>query len=192
MKHAKPTQPIYRPGNGPLRKSNTFEDSESDTNLVLNTKGPVNNDNGEYGNNVKFKSEGNSPREKLPTRNFGGSSGDAIMNESGRRQKKPEQMLYVPRAVQARETSVQQTTSNSYSNMNGNNAPSNTSRDEVYQNTNNCTRSLPDKRVESNSKWIDGPSSSHRYRQGSEPRGNFSFLVIIVICSFYLFFLCFV
>lgn len=177
MKRTKPTQPIYRPGNGPLRKSNTLEDSESDTNLVVNSKRQVNNDSGEHSDTLKHKSEGNSPRDRVTTtRNFGDSSGDTVFNDTTRRPKKPEKMIYVPRPVaQAREHIVQQPNNNSYNNINGKNETSiDTNRDITY-NTNNPSKSYPERRGEPQdqySRWEDNSASSQRPRQVSEPRGK--------------------
>lgn len=177
IKRTKPTQPIYRPGNGPLRKSNTLEDSESDTNLVLNTKRQIYDDNGEHSNSIRHKSEGNSPRGQVTTTgSFGDSSGDTIFNDTNRRQKKPEKMIYVPRQVaQARESSVQQSNSNTYPNINGNNElPYERNRDSVH-NSGYTSKPYMEKRgdsQESHSRWGDGSTSSQRQRQGSEPRGK--------------------
>lgn len=175
MKRTKPTQPIYRPGNGPLRKSNTLEDSESDTNLVVNSKRQANNDNGEHSDNLRYKSEGNSPRDRVTTtRNFGDSSGDTVFNDT-RRPKKPEKMIYVPRQVaQAREHIVQ-SNSNSLNNINGNNdTPTDKNRDNTY-NSNYASKSYSERRdhpQDQYSRWEENSTLSQRSRQASEPRGE--------------------
>lgn len=176
MKRTKPTQPIYRPGSGLLRKSNTFEDSESDTNLVRNSKRQVNNDNGEHTDILKHKSEGNSPREQVATlKSFGDSSGDTVFNDSSRRVRKPEKLIYVPRSIaQSRENTVQPSNSNSFSNFNGNNEMNvDRNRDNVYSNTNQAKPYVErrDDQQEAHSRWGDGP---YRQRQGSEPRGRWN------------------
>lgn len=176
MKRPKPTQPIYRPGNGPLRKSNTLEDSESDTNLVLNSKRPTNNDNGEYSDTLRNKSEGNSPRDRVSiTRNYGESSGDTVFNDNTRRPKKPEKMIYVPRPLaQARDNCVQLPNSNSFSNFNGKTETYNDRNKDIYNNNNNSSKPYVDRRSEmqgSHARWDDVSGTSHRQRQVSEPRG---------------------
>lgn len=183
MKRTKPTQPIYRPGNGPLRKSNTLEDSESDTNLVLNSKRSINSDNGEYSESLRHKSEGNSPRERVTTtRHFGESSGDTVFNDNSRRPKKPEKILYVPRPLaQTKENSVQPSNTNSYSNFNGKTESYMDKNRDIYNN-NTLSKPYVDKRseiLESHSRWDDASGTSHRQRQVSEPRG--------MLCNIYYF-----
>lgn len=171
----KPTQPIYRPGNGPLRKSNTLEDCESDTNLVVNSKRQVNNDNGEQSESLRYKSEGNSPRDRVTTtRNFGDSSGDTVFNDSTRRPKKPEKMIYVPRAVAQSRENIVPSHNSSFNNNNGNNeTPIDKNRDNT--NSNNSSKSYSERRdnpQEQFSRWEDNSTSSQRPRQVSEPRGK--------------------
>lgn len=176
MRRNKPSQPIYRPGNGPLRKSNTLEDSESDSNLVVNSIRQTNNETNDHSDNLRHKSEGNSPRDKLTTtKNFGDSSGDTVFNDT-RRPKKPEKMLYVPRHAQSRENnSVQQVNSNSNINLNGKNEPPvDRNRGNSY-NSNSHPKTYLDRRGESHEphlRWDNNLSTSQRQRQVSEPRGK--------------------
>lgn len=178
MKRTKPTQPIYRPGNGPLRKTNTLEDSESDTNVVVNSKRQTNNETNVHSDTLRYKSEGNSPRDRITTsKNFGNSSGDTVFNDTSRRPKKPEKMIYVPRPfAQCRENnSVQQLNSNSNININGNNEPPVERNRGNSSNTNNHPKTYSARRGESHephSRWEDNSSTSQRQRQVSEPRGK--------------------
>lgn len=169
MRRTKPTQPIYRPGNGPLRKSNTFEDSESDTNLLLNVK-RYNNDIENNSESIRHKSEGNSPRETHSTRSYGDSSGDTALNDTTKRPKKPEKMIYVPRPLaQARDNSVQQSNSNSYSTSKVNGYYENSSKTKDGINSSNSSKSYSERRIQQHdtkSKWGDSLGTSQMHGEG--------------------------
>ncbi|XP_044271255.1 telomerase-binding protein EST1A isoform X2 [Tribolium madens] len=125
MKRGKPQQEIYRPGSGPLRKSNTGNE-ESDPDLNLKPK--------PYAHDDKYKPE--------------------TITEPQRKPRKPEQMLYVPRAVaNAREMSQD----NDRHTLNGNYDDKFAPRSKRYSNRRH-----------------GGGESDHEWRQmrqGSEPRG---------------------
>ena len=109
MRRGKPQQEIYRPGSGPLRKSNTAtEESEPDTNLILTKSKTYAHDE------TRYKSEPlTEPNPQRKTR-------------------KPEQMIYVPRPVaNAREMSQD---NDRHSATNGNYDDRYTSRSKRYSN----------------------------------------------------------
>lgn len=182
MKRTKPTQPIYRPGNGPLRKSNTLEDSESDTNVVVNSKRQTNNETNDNSDSLRHKSEGNSPRDRITaTENFCDSSGDTVFTDT-RRPKKPEKIIYVPRSfAQSRENnSVQKLNSNTNFHVNGNNEQHVARNRGNSHNTNNNPKTYSARRGESHepySSWEDNSSTSQGQRQVSEPRGKWNFVI---------------
>lgn len=167
----KPLQQIYRPGSGPLRKSNTgIEESESDTNIVINSRQNqskhllVNDD-------MRHKSEGSSPRDKVADIDTTSRVGDISINpDASKRQKKPEQMHYVPRPlVQARESSAPQ-------DFTRNNPPTN-GNERNYESdrfTNRGKRYFERKRADDDfqNEWRETSPSVYRPRQGSEPRGT--------------------
>ncbi|KAJ8955260.1 hypothetical protein NQ318_000287 [Aromia moschata] len=176
MRRGKPQQQIYRPGSGPLRKSNIgIEESESDTNIVINSrqnqsKHLLPNDD------LKHKSEGCSPRDKITDLDSTTSRlGDISINkDTTKRQKKPEQMLYVPRPLaQAREiSSSQDFNRNSFSQTNGDRVDH---PDRLSNNKNK--RYLERKREDehmSQDEWREKSPSVYRPRQGSEPRGTWT------------------
>lgn len=86
MRRWKPQQQIYRPGSGPLRKSGQQDETEQDTNT--NTK-----PDRKQGNNQRLKrnEELHSSRQSCNSENDSG--------ETQKRQKKPEQQLYVPKPI---------------------------------------------------------------------------------------------
>ncbi|KAG5884605.1 hypothetical protein JTB14_024358 [Gonioctena quinquepunctata] len=124
MRRGKPQQQIYRPGSGPLRKSNNLEESESDTNLVINSR-QEQFKKGQPEEFSNFKSEGSSPRNKITVMDHTASCLRDLSLYSDipkRYNKKPEQMHYVPRPVaQARDAVVpQDSTPDSFAHINGN------------------------------------------------------------------------
>ncbi|KAJ8915058.1 hypothetical protein NQ315_014313 [Exocentrus adspersus] len=169
----KPPQQIYRPGSGPLRKSNPgIEESESDTNIVINLR----HDQSKHllslpNDDTRYKSEGNSPRDKIADLDSTSSRvGDITVNQDlNRRQKKPEQMRYVPRPlVQARELSSSQDFSRTNPPTNGNERSY-----ETDKFGNNRNKKYFDRRQgedEFQDGWRELPPSMYRPRQGSEPR----------------------
>lgn len=91
MRRGKPHQQIYRPGSGPLKKTNTIEESESDTNILKQKQ---------YENvlvdNSKIKSEGSSPRDKITEIEVASRLGDFSLNDDvNRRPKKPDQVRII-------------------------------------------------------------------------------------------------
>ncbi|KAL3267748.1 hypothetical protein HHI36_006875 [Cryptolaemus montrouzieri] len=95
----RPPQSYYRPGSGSLRKSNSgIEESESDTNLLINSKhhsqqNPVHVDS-------NFRSEGNSPRNDFHNMDSTIEKlGDVKIKDVPRKTKKPDIEIYVPRPV---------------------------------------------------------------------------------------------
>ncbi|KAJ8970512.1 hypothetical protein NQ314_001188 [Rhamnusium bicolor] len=171
MRRGKPLQQIYRPGSGPLRKSNIgIEESESDTNIVINSrqnqsKHLLPNDD------LRHKSEGSSPRDKITDIDSTTSRlGDiSLSKDTTRRQKKPEQMLYVPRPVaQARElNSSQDFNRNSFTQSNGNERKF----DPNDKFGNNRTKRYVDRKRGDVDDFHEEWPSGYRPRQGSEPRG---------------------
>ncbi|XP_018574342.1 telomerase-binding protein EST1A isoform X2 [Anoplophora glabripennis] len=167
----KPQQQIYRPGSGPLRKSNTgIEESESDTNIVINSRQNqskhllVNDD-------MRHKSEGSSPRDKVADIDTTARVGDiSVSPDASKRQKKPEQMHYVPRPlVHARELSASQDFTRSNPPTNGNEKSYESDR---YGNS-KSKRYFERKRADDNdfqNEWRETSPSVYRPRQGSEPR----------------------
>lgn len=100
MRRGKPQQQIYRPGSGPLRKTAPgVDETESDTNLVLNSR--HSNYKGSSPNNLRVKSEGSSPRDCLQDLDSATEKvGDMTLRDgSSKKSKKPEQPLYVPRPL---------------------------------------------------------------------------------------------
>ncbi|CAG9815622.1 unnamed protein product, partial [Phaedon cochleariae] len=176
MKRGKPQQQFYRPGSGPLKKSNTLEESESDTNISITSR----NNQGKKDplNNSRYKSEGNSPRERSSDAIDQVASHLEIMlnSEDAKRPKKPEKNIYVPRAVaQAREVgSTQDSKSDSFHNANGNQStdksnpnPANVSdQHRNYSNRRN-EMGIDDGRPE----WRDQSLPRNRRKQGLEQRG---------------------
>lgn len=98
MKRGKPHQPIYRPGSGPLRKTTSgIEETESDTNLVINSKEASYRGSQ---SNSKYKSEGSSPREYAhDLESVTAGVGDMGIQDKTKKLRKPEQTFYVPRPV---------------------------------------------------------------------------------------------
>lgn len=152
MKREKPQQQIYVPGSGPLRKSNLGPGEEPD----------LNHDNHSY------KSD----------RNLDQRFDDMSLNRNApRRQKKPEQQLYVPKPlVHARETqSSREYDQNSYPQVNGND----NERFSIKGKRFSTQRRRNDN--EHHDEWRNKPQNNHprHVRQGSEPRGkktlNFNF-----------------
>lgn len=171
MSRGKPQQQIYRPGSGPLRKSNNFlEDSESDTNLVISSKQRYDRDA------PRFRSEGNSPRDRGDLSNMTSRMDDLSLNrdpdkDGTRRNRKPEQELYVPRpALQARAT--QDSGRNTYSQANGH---------EQRERGSGRGRYFSDRKPDSGQReWSDNGPGYNRFRQGSEPRGMY---LKVVLCE---------
>lgn len=123
MRRGKPQQQIYRPGSGPLKKSTPGpEETESDTNLLANTRQNNNSKTSAQTNNGgKFKSEGSSPKDQrtaADVESMAEKMGDMSVRDGGKRNRKPEQPLYVPRAVQQARTDDR--SDQNYQHVNGN------------------------------------------------------------------------
>lgn len=165
----KPQQLIYRPGSGPLKKSNHgVNESESDTNVILRQNQSKNIDS-------RLKSEGSSPRTDAidaTTQKFLDVSMKDYDNNK-KKSKKPEQPLYVPRAVtlaQAKEMNDNSDKNvNSQLNGNSNYYADRGNRSKRYSNRRR-TAEVPDNHDE----WrAPSPGGFNRnMRQGSEPRGH--------------------
>lgn len=178
-KPSKPHQQIYRPGSGPLRKSNHgLEETESDTSIVVRQSQAKNV-------NIKLKSEGLTPRSN-DVLEVANKLGDVSIKdcENKKRTKKPEQQLYVPRVmVQAqakevnenhiqvhnsgdkcdRNNSAQINGSGSYYNLSERHgAPGRSKRYSNRRRNDN---------VETHDEWrAKSPGIGRNMRQGSEPR----------------------
>ncbi|CAH0556011.1 unnamed protein product [Brassicogethes aeneus] len=156
MNRGKPQQALYRPGSGPLRKSNIgLEDLNESTenNSRQNTPKPYPMSN----EDAKYRSESSSPREN-----------NSFSSRLGGRHKKPEQQLYVPKPVaQARETaSSQDYDRGGYNQNNGN--ESNYERDRFGNNRSKRYSNRRKDNMEYQDEWRD---KNRQIRQGSEPRG---------------------
>lgn len=140
MRRGKPVQEIYRPGSGPLRKSNTeIEESEPDIILKHNRPKPNQNDPGYSPTLVETHNQPRKPR-------------------------KPEQELYVPRPVaNAREMSQQDNDRQNNGNYDNDRFKTNSKR---YSNR---KRGGSNENSEYN-EWRDKPTNNRQFRQGSEPR----------------------
>ncbi|KAJ8976809.1 hypothetical protein NQ317_012368 [Molorchus minor] len=178
MRRGKPQQQIYRPGSGPLRKSNVgIEESESDTNIIINSRQTQSKPQVSI-DDLRHKSEGCSPRDKVTDIDSTTSRlGDVSLNKDiTKRQKKPEQMIYVPRPLaQAREyNSSQDINRNSFSQTNGGEMVDDYGdRFNNSTNDNRSKRFLDKKREhEYTDEWREKSQSVYRPRQGSEPRGS--------------------
>lgn len=163
MKRGKPPQQIYRPGSGPLRKSTPGpEETESDSNLLTSSR--QNNHKGSFQGNGNFRSEGSSPKEKIPdVDGMTEKVGDMNIRDTGKRTRKPEQQLYVPRAVQ-QARSDDSKIDHSCQHVNGNyeNHPG---RSKRYSHRRRDSDLHDDRRA---------PSPLHRnMRQGSESRAHY-------------------
>lgn len=164
MRRGKPQQQIYRPGSGPLKKSTPGPDeTESDTNLFANSR--QSNSKVSAQNNSKFKSERISSKERTPdVDTVADKMGDMSIREGGKRNKKPEQSFYVPRAVQqARNEDTRD--EYSYQHVNGN-----------YENTASRSKRYSHKRRDNDSYDRRAHSPIHQpnrnIRQGSESRAH--------------------
>ncbi|VEN46594.1 unnamed protein product, partial [Callosobruchus maculatus] len=159
MRRGKPLQQIYKPGSGPLRKSNNGVD-EQPSFEVSGSNNLANNDLSPE--NLRRSSERNSTRDTLSAQR-GDPNSD---RDTSRRQKKPEQIFYVPRPVaQAKEsTIVQDQNKNMYPYSNEKASDSgNASR---YKSRGGYSDTKQDHRG-----WRDKSPTMQRGRQGSEPRG---------------------
>ncbi|XP_023013335.2 uncharacterized protein isoform X1 [Leptinotarsa decemlineata] len=168
MRRGKPQQQIYRPGSGPLRKSNNIEDSESDTNILINSR-QDHFKKGQPEDTSRFRSEGSSPRDKIiEVDDTPSLLKDISLNiEATKRIKKPEQMHYVPRALaQAREVGAsQESNPDSFAHANGNgNGINHTSKTRVYGDKNQMDK------MERN-EWREQSPSTARTKR-FEPRGT--------------------
>nr|CAH7719815.1 unnamed protein product [Callosobruchus chinensis] len=102
MRRGKPLQQLYKPGSGPLRKSNNGVDEQTSFE-VSGSNNLANNDLSTR--NLRHSSERNSTRDSVSAQR-GDSNSD---RDTSRRQKKPEQIFYVPRPVaQAKESNTVQ------------------------------------------------------------------------------------
>lgn len=183
MRRGKPPQQIYRPGSGPLRKSNTFDATESDnireTNLIKNSvHNSAKHDYTKPVDSLRHTNDGGLPTtsakpidsevDKATVR-----VGDISLNRDLiKRQKKPEKVLYVPKPLaQAREISASHDPNrNSFTYINGNKKLYEPKDDYGSRQKPNIERRRNDY-DEMSSKWKDQPMSHGRRRQGSEPRG---------------------
>lgn len=85
MRRGKPQQEIYRPGSGPLRKSNfANEESEADTILAVNS--------------TKSKPYITQHSSRC-TNEFSVEVKEPYSDHTSRKSRKPEQMIYVPKPV---------------------------------------------------------------------------------------------
>ncbi|RZB54405.1 telomerase-binding protein EST1A [Asbolus verrucosus] len=143
MRRGKPQQEIYRPGSGPLRKSNTgIEESEPDTTLIVNT--------------TKAKPYTSQDDTRYKTDN----SLTVTEPNTQRKTRKPEQMIYVPRPLaNAREMSQ-----DNDRHTNGNYDDRYNSRSKRYSNRRRGGN-------ENNSDYHEEWRENRQFRQGSEPRG---------------------
>lgn len=161
MRRGKPQQMIYRPGSGPLRKSTPGpEETESDSNLFGNSR--QNSHRGSSQGSGNFKSEGSSPKEKTPdVDSMAEKVGDMNIRETGKKVRKPEQQLYVPRAVQQ---ARHEDPNHSCQHVNGNYE----GRSKRYSHRRRDSDSRDERR---------GPSPMHQsnrnLRQGSESRAHY-------------------
>ncbi|XP_057667443.1 telomerase-binding protein EST1A isoform X1 [Diorhabda carinulata] len=124
MRRGKPPQQLYRPGSGPLKKSSTIEESDSDTNIFNSRHKQEENTRRD---NSKFHSESSSPRERIKDIDRAITQlGDiSLNNDVTRRPKKPDQERYVPRPLaQSRELNSSQdmTSRNTFAHINGTNS----------------------------------------------------------------------
>ncbi|CAH1977497.1 unnamed protein product [Acanthoscelides obtectus] len=162
MRRGKPLQQIYKPGSGPLRKSNNGVE-EQPSFEVSRFNAP---NNSLSSGNSRNTSESNSPRDTTAALR-GDSNSD---KDPSKRQKKPEQIFYIPRPVaQAKESnSVQDSNRNMYSYSNekpSNGAGSRFKPRGGYSDANQDQREFQERG------WRDKSPTMRRGRQGSEPRG---------------------
>ncbi|XP_045475193.1 telomerase-binding protein EST1A isoform X2 [Harmonia axyridis] len=191
----RPHQKLYTPGSGSLRKSNYgIEESESDTNLVVNSK---ENRNQTYVD-TKFKSEGNTPRNALHnTDNMMDKFSDLSIKDNSKRSRKPDMEIYIPRIVAQNKKPDQENGAsrsrkrddysqekeiigdnerNSFSHSNGNdkrfephfNDRFNSNKSKRYSNN----RRRGSEQREFNDEWGERNNHSRQVRQGSEPRNT--------------------
>lgn len=179
MRRGKPQQQLYRPGSGPLRKTTAgIEETESDTNLVLNSR--QNHYKGSSPNNSRVRSEGSTPRDCLQDLESATDKvGDMTIRDSAKKAKKPEQPLYVPRAVaQARGDQNPPTDSRPERNdqqLNGNCQHYYDGSTSSHRSKNYSNRRRQSDSQEYQEDWR--PASplhqpNRNIRQGSEPRGH--------------------
>nr|CAI5842084.1 unnamed protein product [Callosobruchus analis] len=164
MRRGKPLQQLYKPGSGPLRKSNNGVD-EQPSFEVSRSNHLANNDSSP--GNLRRSSERNSTRDTVSAHR-GDSNSD---RDTSRRQKKPEQIFYVPRPVaQAKETNiVQDLNKNMYPYSNEKTNDSGTS--SRYKSRGGYSDMKLDQREFQGRGWRDKSPTMQRVRQGSEPRG---------------------
>ncbi|KAF5269666.1 hypothetical protein FQA39_LY08589 [Lamprigera yunnana] len=158
MKRGKPNQQIYRPGDGPLKKSTHLEETESDSGLIYR---PHIKDSGHYSYKHRDRD--------VDIEAVGYKIGDLVIKDDNRRKpKKPDQSFYVPKPLaNAREPpTVNKSNDNlSLDNKIVNNADSeylNTVRSKRYSNRRRPNETSDEQNWRSN--------SPHSQRQGSEPR----------------------
>ncbi|CAG9865390.1 unnamed protein product [Phyllotreta striolata] len=164
MRRAKPQQPIYRPGSGPLKKSNANEESEFDS-TVLKHKDLSNTDF----DNTKTKSEGNSPRHSDRT----SKSGDYSPNDDvNKRPRKPDQIIYVPRPIaQARDRESypsQDMNRNTFAHINGNEKPPSEPVDRIV----GKRTPYAERNMDKNEQGNDWREEAARQKQIPEIRGG--------------------
>ncbi|XP_049823827.1 uncharacterized protein LOC109600502 isoform X3 [Aethina tumida] len=170
MNRGKPQQALYRPGSGPLRKSNIgTEDQELESNIIINSR---HYSSKSYASNdeLRERSEGSSLRDKVNEMDQCSSRfGDMSLNkDTPKKSKKPEQPLYVPKPVaqarESREMAAQESDRNTQN------------QSEAYDRFGNHRSKRYSNRRKENfdnqDEWRDKPGNINRQvRQGSEPRG---------------------
>lgn len=173
-KGSKPHQQIYRPGSGPLRKSNHgVEETETDTNLILRQ-------NQVKSSNVKLRNDGLSPNTNDDVVEVTNKLGDMSAKDYEQRKKsrKPELQLYVPKgmaqaqAKEVNENHMQSGDKNINSHLNGNSNYYNTSeRNNPSSRSKRYSNRRRGDMTDNHGEWrAKSPGMGRNLRQGSEPR----------------------
>lgn len=179
MRRGKPQQQIYRPGSGPLRKTTAgAEETESDTNLVLNSR--QNDYKGSSPNNLRVRSEGSTPRNCLQDiESTTEKVGDMTLRDTSKKSKKPEQPLYVPRPLaQARgdqNTPTEGKVDRNYQHLNGNSQNFHDGSSNSHRSKHYSSRRRQSDSQDYQDEWRPSSPMHHsnrNVRQGSEPRGH--------------------
>lgn len=172
---SKPHQQIYRPGSGPLRKSNHGnEESDMDTNVIYKQN--------QIKPNVKIINDGLTPQNIDDVGEITNKLVDMSMKgyDHKKKMRKPEQQLYIPRGIaqaQAKELNenhMQSCDKNIGTHVNGNsnlygasdrNNPSNRSNKRYSH------RRRGGDMTDNHGEWrAKSPGMGRNIRQGSEPR----------------------
>ncbi|XP_044755444.1 telomerase-binding protein EST1A [Coccinella septempunctata] len=198
MKPYKPQQRYYTPGCGALRRANNgIEESESDTNLIVNSKENRNQSHID----TKFRSEGNTPRNTSHhADDMMDKFNDLSFKDTPKKNRKPDIELYVPRILAQNKRSDQEngasrsqkrdnysqerdnigdTDRNSFGRANGNEKRFESHSNDRF-NTNKSKRYSSNRRrgseqKEFNDEWSERNNQSRQMRQGSEPRNSDNF-----------------